>query len=70
MGWHGAPNDDGDYQGWQLHGHIYPPLLRSASVKKFMVGYELLAEAQRDITPEQAAERLRGVGERHYLAIG
>jgi UDPglucose--hexose-1-phosphate uridylyltransferase len=68
MGWHGAPHDDGDYHGWQLHAHIYPPLLRSATVKKFMVGYELLAEAQRDITPEQAASRLREASEQHYLA--
>lgn len=67
MGWHGAPHDDGDYRGWQLHAHIYPPLLRSATVKKFMVGYELLAEAQRDITPEQAAARLRDLKEIHYL---
>ena len=67
MGWHGAPSDDGDYRGWQLHAHIYPPLLRSATVKKFMVGYELLAEAQRDITPEQAAKRLRDLSEQHYL---
>jgi UDPglucose--hexose-1-phosphate uridylyltransferase len=66
MGWHGAPHDDGDYRGWQLHAHTYPPLLRSATVKKFMVGYELLAEAQRDITPEQAAARLREAAERHY----
>ena len=68
MGWHGAPHDDGDYRGWQLHAHIYPPLLRSATVKKFMVGYELLAEAQRDITPEQAAARLRECSEQHYLS--
>jgi UDPglucose--hexose-1-phosphate uridylyltransferase len=68
MGWHGAPTDDGDYSCWQLHAHLYPPLLRSASVKKFMVGYEMLAEAQRDITPEQAAARLRDLGEQHYLA--
>jgi UDPglucose--hexose-1-phosphate uridylyltransferase len=67
MGWHGAPHDDGDYRGWQLHAHIYPPLLRSATVKKFMVGYELLAEAQRDLTPEQAAQRLRNTNEQHYL---
>ena len=67
MGWHGAPNEPGDFSHWQLHAHFYPPLLRSATVKKFMVGYELLAEAQRDLTPEQAAERLRGVSERHYL---
>ena len=54
--------------GWQLHAHIYPPLLRSATVKKFMVGYEMLAEAQRDLTPEQAAARLRDAGEVHYLS--
>ena len=51
---------------WQLHAHFYPPLLRSATVRKFMVGYELLAEAQRDLTPEQAAERLRAAGSVHY----
>jgi UDPglucose--hexose-1-phosphate uridylyltransferase len=67
MGWHGAPNDAADYQHWQLHAHFYPPLLRSATVKKFMVGYELLAEAQRDLTPEQAAKRLRELSEQHYL---
>ncbi len=66
MGWHGAPNDGEDYSYWQLHLHFYPPLLRSATVKKFMVGYEMLAEAQRDITPEQAAERLKQVPEVHY----
>jgi UDPglucose--hexose-1-phosphate uridylyltransferase len=66
MGWHGAPTDGGDYPDWQLHAHFYPPLLRSATVKKFMVGYEMLAEAQRDITAEQAAERLRGLSETHY----
>jgi UDPglucose--hexose-1-phosphate uridylyltransferase len=70
MGWHGAPSDTGDYQHWQLHAHFYPPLLRSATVKKFMVGYELLAEAQRDLTPEQAAKRLRELSERHYLGSG
>jgi UDPglucose--hexose-1-phosphate uridylyltransferase len=61
MGWHGAPfRDDPKADGhWQLHAHIYPPLLRSATVKKFMVGYELLAEPQRDLTAEVAAERLR-----------
>src|SRR5262245_24819923 len=59
MGWHGAPADDGDHAGWQLHAHIYPPLLRSATIRKFMVGYEMLAEPQRDLTPERAAERLR-----------
>lgn len=60
MGWHGAPHAWGDdTAGWRLHAHAYPPLLRSASVRKFMVGYEMLAEAQRDLTPEQAAARLR-----------
>ena len=67
MGWHGAPTCDGDSEHWQLHAHFYPPLLRSATVRKFMVGYEMLAEAQRDLTPEQAAERLRKVSEQHYL---
>jgi len=69
MGWHQAPGGEGkiNIDHWQLHGHFYPPLLRSATVKKFMVGYEMLAEAQRDITPEQAAETLRQVSAtRHY----
>ncbi|HUG26345.1 UDP-glucose--hexose-1-phosphate uridylyltransferase [Piscinibacter sp.] len=59
MGWHGAPFDRRDASAWQLHAHFYPPLLRSASVRKFMVGFEMLAEAQRDLTPEQAAAQLR-----------
>ncbi len=67
MGWHGAPFNGGNNPFWQLHAHFYPPLLRSATVKKFMVGYEMLAEAQRDITPEQAADRLRALSETHYL---
>jgi UDPglucose--hexose-1-phosphate uridylyltransferase len=67
MGWHGAPFGTEDTAHWRLHAHFYPPLLRSATVRKFMVGYELLAEAQRDLTPEQAAERLRAVGDVHYL---
>ena len=66
MGWHGAPFDARDPSPWQLHAHFYPPLLRSASVRKFMVGYEMLAEAQRDLTPEQAAARLRAQATRHY----
>ncbi len=66
MGWHGAPNESADYSYWQLHLHFYPPLLRSASVKKFMVGYELLSEAQRDITAEQAAEALERLSTEHY----
>lgn len=59
MGWHFAPFNKKDNNHWQLHAHYYPPLLRSATVKKYIVGYEMLAEAQRDITPEQAAERLK-----------
>jgi UDPglucose--hexose-1-phosphate uridylyltransferase len=69
MGWHGAPFQpfhQGDINHWQLHAHFYPPLLRSATVKKFMVGYEMLAEPQRDLTPEQAAARLREQSEVHY----
>jgi UDPglucose--hexose-1-phosphate uridylyltransferase len=67
MGWHGAPTGEGgDYNHWQLHAHFYPPLLRSSTVKKFMVGYEMMAEAQRDLTAEQAAERLRNLSEIHY----
>ena len=68
MGWHGAPTDDGEYPHWQLHAHWYPPLLRSATVRKFMVGYELLGEAQRDVTAERAAEQLRALPESHYTA--
>jgi UDPglucose--hexose-1-phosphate uridylyltransferase len=60
MGWHGAPHGLGaDSAHWRLHAHIYPPLLRSAEVRKHMVGFELLAETQRDLTPESAAHRLR-----------
>lgn len=66
MGWHGAPNETRDLGHWQLHAHFYPPLLRSATVKKFMVGYEMLAEAQRDLTAEQAALRLREQPAIHY----
>jgi len=63
MGWHGAPFGDaiGGGAHFQLHAHVFPPLLRSATVKKFMVGYEMLAEPQRDLTPEQAARRLRAL---------
>ncbi len=70
MGWHGAPTDGQDHPHWQLHAHLYPPLLRSAAVKKYMVGYEMLAEPQRDITPEQAAERLRELPEEHFRSRG
>ena len=58
MGWHGAPGS-GPAPHWQLHAHFYPPLLRSAGMRKHMVGYEMLSEAQRDLTPEVAAEELR-----------
>jgi len=70
MGWHGAPNGAGDFSHWQLHAHFYPPLLRSATVKKFMVGYEMLAEAQRDLTPEQATQRLRDLPGIHFKHRG
>jgi UDPglucose--hexose-1-phosphate uridylyltransferase len=70
MGWHGAPFNDADNRHWQLHAHFYPPLLRSATVRKFMVGYELLAETQRDLTAEQAAERLCAVSDIHYREAG
>ncbi len=66
MGWHGAPYDGEDHPHWTLHASFFPPLLRSATVRKFMVGYEMMAEAQRDLTPEQAAERLRGLPSIHY----
>jgi UDPglucose--hexose-1-phosphate uridylyltransferase len=69
MGWHGAPTGSrmtADHAHWQLHAHFYPPLLRSATVRKFMVGYEMLAESQRDLTPEQAAGRLRDLSDVHY----
>jgi UDPglucose--hexose-1-phosphate uridylyltransferase len=64
MGFHQAVTDQKPHPEWHLHAHFYPPLLRSASVRKFMVGYEMLAAAQRDVTPEDAAARLREVGER------
>lgn len=73
MGWHYAPFFESDdsfaekgTDHWQLHALFYPPLLRSATVKKFMVGYEMLAESQRDLTPEQAAQRLRDLSEEYY----
>lgn len=59
MGFHPAPVDGAGHPGWVFHAHFYPPLLRSATVKKFMVGFEMLGMPQRDITPETAAERLR-----------
>jgi UDPglucose--hexose-1-phosphate uridylyltransferase len=64
MGWHQAPFDDGPTDSWLLHAHYYPPLLRSATVRKHMVGFELLSEPQRDLSPEEAADTLRGPGVR------
>ncbi|MCM3903510.1 MAG: UDP-glucose--hexose-1-phosphate uridylyltransferase [Pyrinomonadaceae bacterium] len=63
MGFHQRPTDGKPHPEWHLHAHFYPPLLRSASIRKFMVGYELLATPQRDITAETAAQRLRDLGE-------
>ncbi|MCU7490137.1 MAG: UDP-glucose--hexose-1-phosphate uridylyltransferase [Bacteroidota bacterium] len=65
-GIHQAPTDGKDHPEWQLHMHFYPPLLRSASIKKFMVGYEMLANPQRDILPEKSAEILRSLPTEHY----
>ncbi len=66
MGWHAQPTDGLDHPYWRLHAVFYPPLLRSALVRKFLVGYELTAEPQRDLTAEQAAARLREMPTRHY----
>ena len=65
-GLHQAPTTGKVYKEWQFHMHFYPPLLRSASIKKFMVGYEMLAEPQRDITPEYSAHLLRTLSTKHY----
>ena len=67
MGFHQRPTDSQPHEAWHLHAHYFPPLLRSATVRKFMVGYELLASPQRDLTPEAAATRLVEAGEVHYL---
>ena len=61
MGFHQSPTDGAQHEEWHFHAHFYPPLLRSASIRKFMVGFEMLGTPQRDITPENAAERLRGL---------
>lgn len=66
MGFHQSPTDGADHPEWHFHAHFYPPLLRSATVKKFMVGFEMLGMPQRDITPESAAERLRACSETHF----
>jgi UDPglucose--hexose-1-phosphate uridylyltransferase len=65
-GIHQAPTDGDEHPEWHLHLHLYPPLLRSATVRKFLVGYEMLAEPQRDITAETAAARLRDLAAVHY----
>ena len=65
-GIHQAPTDGEDHPEWHLHMHFYPPLLRSATVKKFMVGYEMMGNPQRDITAEQAAQRLKDLPKIHY----
>ncbi|WPR71168.1 UDP-glucose--hexose-1-phosphate uridylyltransferase [Flavobacterium sp. NG2] len=65
-GIHQAPTDGQEHPEWQFHMHFYPPLLRSASVKKFMVGYEMMGESQRDITAEKSAQMLRDLSDVHY----
>ena len=67
MGWHASPTDGAEHGYSRLHATYLPPLLRSATVRKFLVGYELTAEPQRDITAEAAAARLRELEEPHYL---
>jgi UDPglucose--hexose-1-phosphate uridylyltransferase len=66
MGFHQTPTDGKEYPSLHFHAHYYPPLLRSATVRKFMVGFELLAMPQRDLTPETAAQRLRELSPVHY----
>lgn len=68
MGFHQAPFDGEAHPEWILHMHFYPPLLRSATVRKFMVGFEMLGMPGRDITPETAAQHLREQSEHHYAA--
>lgn len=70
MGFHQGPTDDKSHPEWHFHAHYYPPLLRSATIPKFMVGYEMLGSPQRDLTAESAAERLRSVSEVHYRQRG
>ena len=67
LGLHQRPSGMRDCSGWHFHAHFLPPLLRSATVQKFMVGYELFATPQRDILPEEAADRLAATSESHYL---
>lgn len=69
MGFHQQPTDGRKYPEAHLHAHFYPPLLRSAAVRKFMVGFEMLGEPQRDLTAETSAQRLRCLSENHYKKI-
>lgn len=66
MGWHGRPTNNEPHPGCRLHAVYYPPLLRSASVRKFLVGYEMTCEPQRDLTAEQAAATLRALSDAHF----
>jgi UDPglucose--hexose-1-phosphate uridylyltransferase len=66
MGFHQEPTNGAAGEGWHLHAHFYPPLLRSATIRKFMIGFELLGSPQRDVTPEEAAARLRALSDVHY----
>jgi UDPglucose--hexose-1-phosphate uridylyltransferase len=70
MGFHQRPTDGQPHPEWHFHAHYYPPLLRSATIQKFMVGFEMLGSPQRDLTPEVAAERLRSLSEVHYRSRG
>jgi UDPglucose--hexose-1-phosphate uridylyltransferase len=70
MGFHQAPTDKSSHEEWHFHAHFYPPLLRSATVRKFMVGFEMLGMPQRDITAEAAAQRLREASEVHFWPRG
>jgi UDPglucose--hexose-1-phosphate uridylyltransferase len=70
MGFHQSPTDGAAHPEWHFHAHFYPPLLRSATVRKFMVGFEMLGMPQRDITPESAADRLRACSETHFWPRG
>jgi UDPglucose--hexose-1-phosphate uridylyltransferase len=70
MGFHQAPTDGEAHPEWHFHAHFYPPLLRSATVRKFMVGFEMLGMPQRDITPEDAAQRLRACPSEHFWPRG
>ncbi|MDP9038749.1 MAG: galactose-1-phosphate uridylyltransferase, partial [Acidobacteriota bacterium] len=67
MGFHQSPTHGQAHDAMHFHAHFYPPLLRSAEIRKFMVGFEMLGQPQRDLTPETAAARLRDLPETHYL---